>query len=129
MFSAIFGGANLFKWLGEKAFGLLTTFTNNDAVKYQAKTTAATGIAQAEGSFQTSVIHDMMTWRSTRWAIAATVWICVAHLGAVALDSIILHCHCIDKFPPAFENYEGTILLAPFVIAGSTGILRSIFGK
>lgn len=118
MLSSLLGLGNIASNLGSKLFGWLQA---------RAESTANTDIAAINAGQQTS--HDEMAWPETRYMVAATIFFAVVHFAAVVVDTVFLHCRCIPALPAPMDQWEGTILLAPFAAAGVLGVVKRIIGK
>jgi hypothetical protein len=119
--AGLFGGATFDKLLGGVA-DLLRQRADNELARFQTGVTADTQIALAQVNaqiearkLQTEILQADRGWWVTSWIRPLIVYPCVAHFGAIVLDSTFAFGWGIAKLPPPYDGYEQAIILSFFI--------------
>jgi hypothetical protein len=117
-------------WLGGDVFtkllGAVADYfqkkADSDLARYQTGVAADTQIALALVNAELQTRHAQAQllqadrgWWVTAWIRPLLVYPCVAHFGAIVLDSTLPLHWGIAKLPPPYDSYEQAIILSFFI--------------
>lgn len=120
----------LLGWLGGDVFmklvGAVADYfqkkADSDLARYQTGVAADTQIALAlvnaelqTRQAQAQLLQADRGWWVTAWIRPLLVYPCVAHFGAIVLDSTFPLHWGIAKLPPPYDSYEQAIILSFFI--------------
>lgn len=119
--AGLFGGGTVDALLGRLS-DYLRAKANDDLARYQTGVQADTQIALARinaeietRKLQTQLVQADRGWWVTAWVRPLIVYPCVAHFGAIVLDSTFGFGWGIAKLPPPYDGYEQAIILSFFI--------------
>jgi hypothetical protein len=117
----LFGGGAFDVLLGRLA-DYLRAKANDDLARFQTGVQADTQIAIARVNAQIEARKEQAKlmeadrgWWVTAWIRPLIVYPCVAHFGAIVLDSTFRLGWGIAKLPPPYDGYEQAIILSFFI--------------
>jgi len=115
-------GGGLFEGIVARVAEYLRQKASDDLARYQAGVAADSQIALARinaeleaRKVQVQILHADRGWWVTAWIRPLLVYPCVAHFGAIVLDSTFPLDWGIAKLPAPYDTYEQAIILSFFI--------------
>lgn len=115
-------GSGAFDTVIGRVADILRRKANDDLARFQTGVQADTQIALAQVNaqiearkLQAQIMQADRGWWVTAWIRPLIVYPCVAHFGAIVLDSTFAFGWGIAKLPPPYDAYEQAIILSFFI--------------
>ena len=115
-------GGGLFDGIVARVVEYFRQKASDDLARYQAGVAADSQIALAHinaeleaRKVQAQILHADRGWWVTAWIRPLLVYPCIAHFGAIVLDSTFPLGWGIAKLPAPYDTYEQAIILSFFI--------------
>jgi hypothetical protein len=113
----------------EQVAGVLNKRADTQALTHGQDTVAATQIVASQMQAEIEARKEQRAFSSEHgWIVTFFAIPIIAHVWAIVLDSIFHLNWAIAKLPAPFDEYEGKIILAFFVVVPAASVVQRIVG-